>query len=169
MGFTASGIDKDTVTTTQQAPLGFELTVPDGDNGMQTWIYVKAGEALSEGRIVMFADDVSSYTGVKLTTESGVSVKESFARVIGVAQHDIANNSYGFVLARGFGKILAGAGAALTKNTGVTPGGTDVSSIAGTGLTLASGAVAPGAVIGHVTASSNITASTVGDAYIKCL
>ena len=31
MGFTAAGITTDTVTTDQQMPLGFELTVPDGD------------------------------------------------------------------------------------------------------------------------------------------
>ena len=45
MGFTAAGISPSTVTTTQQAPLGFELTVPDGDNGLQEWVYVFNDEA----------------------------------------------------------------------------------------------------------------------------
>ena len=40
MGFTAAGISPSTVTTTQQAPLGFELSVPNGDKGMLTYIYV---------------------------------------------------------------------------------------------------------------------------------
>ena len=39
-GFTAAGISPSTVTTTQQAPLGVELSVPNGDKGLLPYIYV---------------------------------------------------------------------------------------------------------------------------------
>ena len=54
MGFTAAGILHTTVSNessagaddaSQLAPLGFVLTVPDGDNGAQEWIYVKNTDA----------------------------------------------------------------------------------------------------------------------------
>tara|TARA_R100000654_G_scaffold27339_3_gene51386 strand:- start:14662 stop:15168 length:507 start_codon:yes stop_codon:yes gene_type:complete len=166
MGFTASGISATTVTTDQQAPLGFVLTVPDGDQGNQSWVYVKAGEALSEGRICMFKDATSNYE-VMLTTESGVSIKETRARCVGVAQHAIASGSYGFVLARGFGTILAGTGAALTTNVGITPGGADVSSIAGCALPFASSGIGAACVIGHNTGTTIATSGT-GEVYIDC-
>ena len=57
MGFTAAGISTSTVTTTQQAPLGFVLTVPNqttaGDSGygMQEWVYVKTSAAMAKGNV----------------------------------------------------------------------------------------------------------------------
>ena len=167
-GFTASGISTSTVTTTQQAPLGFELTVPNGDKGFQTWVYVKAGTALSAGRICMFKDTTGNSYEVMLTTESGVSIKETRARCVGVAQHTIASASYGFVLARGFGTILAGTGAALTTNTGIVPGGADVSSIAGCALPFASSAIGAACVIGHNTGAEIATSGT-GEVFIDCV
>jgi hypothetical protein len=115
MGFTAAGISPTTVTTTQQCPLGFELTVPDGDKGFQTWVYVKAG----------------------------------------------------FVLARGFGTVLAGAAAGLTANEGITPGGTNVTALGGTALDFDAGTVAGGCVIGHCTVAA--ASSNLASAYIKCM
>ena len=163
---TAAGISVTTVSTDQLAPLGFKLTVPDGSlQGLQVWTYVKAGEALSAGRICMFKDGTSNYE-VMLTTESGVSIKETRARCVGVAQHTVASGSYGFVLTTGFGTIQAGAGAALTVDTGITPGGTDVTT-AGTALPFASSAIGAAAVIGHNT-GAEIATSATGVLYIDC-
>ena len=94
-GFTAAGINKDTVTTTQQAPLGFELTVATANKGNQVWIYVKSAAAdLLHGDVCMINGDATPY-----------EVKESTGQVaqkyVGVAQHFIANGSYGFILKSG--------------------------------------------------------------------
>ena len=100
MGFTAAGISPTTITTTQQAPLGFKLTVPDGDNGDKVFTYVKAaveigvGLACAKGEV---ADD-SGY-GAVLLAEAAMSD----SRYVGVAQATIASGSYGFVLTRGKG------------------------------------------------------------------
>jgi hypothetical protein len=166
MGFTAAGISPTTVTTDQQCPLGFELTVPDGDKGFQTWVYVKAEAALSEGRIVMLEDAASAFE-VTLSTSGGVNTNASYGRIVGVAQHTIASGSYGFVLARGFGTVLAGAAAGLTANEGITPGGTNVTALGGTALDFDAGTVAGGCVIGHCTVAA--ASSNLASAYIKCM
>ena len=108
MGFTASGITTATVTTDQQAPLGFVLTVPDsttsGDSGygMQEWVYVKASAALAKGNVCGRA--VGAITQPFVV---GLSVAaDTRAGVVGVAQHTIASGSYGFVLRSGVGSVL---------------------------------------------------------------
>jgi hypothetical protein len=143
---TAAGISPTTVTTTQQAPLGFELTVPTANAGNQTWVYVLANDALIEGKIVMLENAASAFE--VNVTPTGLSVNVTAERVVGVAQHVIAAASYGFVLAKGFGSIRAGDGAALTVNTAVTMGG---GTLAGTGLDFATGTTSPACVIGHCT------------------
>jgi len=121
MGFTAAGISPTTVTTAvegAQAPLGFILTVPDGDNGLQEWIYVNAEDTLAVGTVAMRKDATATYL-VK------VAVKESPAsRVVGVAQHAIAAGEFGFILRRGIGSVLAGTGT-LDVNEGVCVDTTD--------------------------------------------
>ena len=121
MGFTAAGIATNTVTTTQQAPLGFILTVPDGDNGIQEWIYVKVtGSAVDEGDVCMVGADKAKPYEVVITPASTAAQKN--VKLIGAAQHAIAQNSYGFLLKRGKGKLQCGAavtaGAALMTDTG---------------------------------------------------
>ena len=108
MGFTASGITTATVTTDQQAPLGFVLTVPDsttsGDSGygMQEWVYVKASAELAKGNVCGRA--VGAITQPFVV---GLSVAaDTRAGVVGVAQHTIASGSYGFVLRSGVGSVL---------------------------------------------------------------
>mgnify|MGYP003644461681 CR=1 FL=1 len=52
---TAAGISVTTVSTDQLAPLGFQLTVPNSDNGHQLWTYVfndEASAAFAAGDIV---------------------------------------------------------------------------------------------------------------------
>ena len=56
MATTAAGIASTTVTTDQQAPLGFELEVPTANAGTEVWVYVKAEAALTAGKIVMLED-----------------------------------------------------------------------------------------------------------------
>ena len=108
MGFTAAGISTSTVTTTQQAPLGFVLTVPNqttaGDSGygMQEWVYVKTSAAMVKGNVCGRA--VGAITQPFIV---GLSVAaDTRAGVVGVAQHVIASGSYGFVLRSGVGSVL---------------------------------------------------------------
>ena len=103
-GFTGIGIDKDTVTTTQQAPLGFKLTVGDGNDGNQIYTYVKAAATVGQGVAVMrgsVAGD-SGYGACVL----GLST-ESEMRYVGCAQQaaGIPSGSYGFVLTKGVGLV----------------------------------------------------------------
>jgi hypothetical protein len=121
MGFTAAGISPTTVTTTQQAPLGFELTVPDGDNGLQTWIYVfndEASSAFEQGNVITRDGGTVTYDGILAAASSPAS------RVIGVAQHTIAAGSYGFILRRGIGEVKAGTGT-IDINEGIVVDTTD--------------------------------------------
>ena len=128
-GFTAAGISPTTVTNestagaddaAQLAPLGFELTVPDGDKGFQTWVYVKVSSNVAEGEICMLIDEATQYE-VALTP-AGTMIPTQ--RIVGVAQHAILDNGFGFILKKGHGKIKSGASAAITKNNLVTTAGT---------------------------------------------
>lgn len=168
MGFTAAGISPTTVTNettagaddaSQLAPLGFRLTVPDADQGLQTWVYVKASGALGEGEIVQLIDGATTVEVVAHPTS--VSVNDVASRVIGVAQHAIGDNGYGFVLAKGFGTIRAGS-AAITVNTAVTPGGSAV----GRGLDFAAGTTTAACVIAHCTVGA--LANAQATCYINC-
>ena len=117
---TAAGISSTTVTTDQQAPLGFELVVPTANGGNQVWIYVQATGALAAGVAAMRDAGASTYT-VSPTT-AGTVIHPG--RVVGVAQHAIAAASYGFILKEGIGSVLAGNGAGITVDTLLTSGGT---------------------------------------------
>jgi len=106
MGFTAAGINTSLVTTTvegAQAPLGFELTVPDGDNGAQVWVYVFNDDTSGfvAGDVVVRDASTSTYDGI-LNTDTTAAV-----RVLGIAQHEIAAGSYGFILRKGIGVARA--------------------------------------------------------------
>lgn len=114
MGFTAAGIDTDTVTTTQQAPLGFVMTKMDqtldasgniAGYGTQEWVYVKVTAKLEKGEVC--GRNVGAITTPFIVGKSGAT---DFAMsVIGVAQHEIASGSYGFVLRRGVGSVMTDA------------------------------------------------------------
>ena len=110
MGFTATGISTGTVTTDQQAPLGFELTVPTANKGNQVWVYVKsAAAAINHGDVCEYNADTTPY-----------EVKESTAQIgpkcVGVAQHFIANGSYGFILKSGPADYVHTGGAVAAGN-----------------------------------------------------
>mgnify|MGYP003125049971 CR=1 FL=1 len=110
-GFTAAGITKDTVTNTQQAPLGFRLTVPDGDNGLSTYVYVKSAGAVLKGSIVS-QSGANPYTVVPTGTAKLEAVK-----VYGVAQKAIPTGFYGFVIARGYAPVILST-SATSPNAG---------------------------------------------------
>ena len=168
-GFTAAGITFDTVTNessagaddaSQLAPLGFQLTVPDGNQGLQTWVYVKASGALGEGEIVQLIDAAVTYEVV--AHPAALSVNDTAARVVGVAQHAIGDNGYGFVLARGFGNIRAGSGG-ITADTAVTPNGAGA---VGRGLDFAGATTTDACVIAHCTVAGGANAQAT--CYINC-
>ena len=99
---TAAGISATTVTTDQQAPLGFELIVPNGDSGESVYIYIKAEDAIEVGELCMKKDGTATYENVKVAAANTPVV-----RLVGIAQTAIAAASYGFVLRKGTGSVQA--------------------------------------------------------------
>tara|TARA_R110000787_G_scaffold50000_3_gene119517 strand:+ start:1887 stop:2357 length:471 start_codon:yes stop_codon:yes gene_type:complete len=112
MGFTATGISTTTVTTTQQAPLGFILTVPDGDNGAQEWVYIYNDDAASLVEGTICTRDVLTATYDAIVAP----VNAPTIGVMGVAQQTIAAGSYGFILRKGIGEVLADTGGVTAEN-----------------------------------------------------
>tara|TARA_R100000664_G_scaffold12664_1_gene20365 strand:- start:4803 stop:5273 length:471 start_codon:yes stop_codon:yes gene_type:complete len=108
-GFTGAGILPTTVTTTQQAPLGFILTVPDGNNGNKEYMYVynDSGSTLAIKEMVMRKSQSQTYAAAKAEANC-VS-----ARVLGVPETAIPNGSYGFVVRRGVTTVSAGEALAV--------------------------------------------------------
>jgi len=118
MTTTAAGIVSTTVSTAAAgalAPLGFELEEPaesGGDTrtgqGPRIWVYVQndaaAATAWLPGTIVTRL--------AAATTELGIiaPVNAPTASVMGVAQHAIPAGSFGFILKRGLGEVLADTG-----------------------------------------------------------
>jgi len=113
---TAAGISTTTVTTDQQAPLGFELVVPAANQGEQVWIYIFNDEAalqLTQGMLIMRDLATATYDGIRST--GAISPQ----RIIGVAQHNIAAGSYGFILRKGVGQVLCDGN--VTQDLALTP------------------------------------------------
>tara|TARA_R100001594_G_scaffold147488_1_gene200564 strand:- start:6571 stop:7062 length:492 start_codon:yes stop_codon:yes gene_type:complete len=150
---TASGLTVTTVSTDQLAPLGFVLTVNDADNGLQEWVYVYnddtnalrgADTGTPKYDVAQLDDDYALFHCIRGKTASAISY-----RIAGVAQHEIAAGSYGFVLRKGKGKVTTTAGAvvkgtALKTSSGgdVLDFGTDAASVIGMALAANSSAVA---------------------------
>tara|TARA_R110000787_G_C13185802_1_gene422396 strand:- start:46 stop:537 length:492 start_codon:yes stop_codon:yes gene_type:complete len=106
-----SGIEVTTVTTTAQFPVGgtFSVSQATADAPAQVWTYVKAGIALAAGLVAMKASGSGTCSGVVLASNADAALGVCpRTRVVGVAQHTIALNSYGFILSRGVGVIKAG-------------------------------------------------------------
>ena len=145
---TAAGIAFNTVTNesaggaddaSQLAPLGFQLVVPTVDDGDQIWTYVKANGQLNPGTICQYINGAAQAevqpTGVALVPKAGI---------VGVAQHQIGDNGFGFILTKGRGIITAGNGAVIGADRAVTSGGAVTT---GRGLDFAAGTTAPGCII----------------------
>lgn len=105
------------VDTTQTQPLG---RVRRGYNplggGVQEWVYVKntSGGTLAVGEGLMFANGYNDFGNTSLSAANCPR-----PRFIGVAQHAIANNSYGWVQRKGVCTIKSTAG--VTANTSIKP------------------------------------------------
>lgn len=109
----------DEVGTTQLHELGTERVEHNNTYGERVWRYVKNAEAataFAAGTVVM---------NKTTTTEAGQTLvcatSTSVHRVVGVAQHAIAAGSYGWILRRGVGSVVADTGG-VTADTGLVPG-----------------------------------------------
>lgn len=137
-GFTASGIAPTTVTSTQQSPLGFELTAPNGDYGLLVWVYIQmTGGAAAKGDVIA-RNDGASFIG------SAADATATKVGSLGVAQHAITEDYFGFVLKSGKGTVTCDGSVTLGADI-VPAAGADVTDLtAGAehrviGIALASG------------------------------
>ena len=123
-----------TVDTAAQYELGTEWPMDAGEaealdstvQGPQVWVYVfndETSTAFAEGNVIALDASTANYDGVLAPTNAPK------ARLLGVAQHAIAAGSYGWILRKGFGEVLAGTGG-ISANTPLTVNDTD----AGTAL-----------------------------------
>lgn len=168
-------VDLGTTASPARFPLGYEVTLPatksgaggvTNDAGPQTWVYVfndGPTNAFAAGTIV-YRDPSAATNDWFGATITPISTHQPQVMCLGVAQHAIATGSYGFVLKRGVGTILAGS-AGLAVDTPFTSGGSAV----GTALDYADDASTFSAnigVIGHT--ATAIAGAATGTAYINC-
>ena len=157
---TAAGIAFNTVTNestagadnaSQLAPLGFQLVVPTANDGDQIWTYVKAAGALGAGEICQL---INGATQSEVSpTATGTLVPK--AGIVGVAQHAIGDNGFGFILTKGRGNVRAGS-VAIGADRALTSGGAGGGNL-GRGLDFAAGTTAPGCIIGWVSVGAGAT------------
>jgi hypothetical protein len=148
------------VDSTQRHPLGHRhvegasgaSTDTNYDAGDREWVYVKAdGVTLPLGSPCVLASGEAAYE-CTLTTSALI-----LSRVVGVAQHEIASGSFGWILARGKGTVKAGTGGVSADDavtTGAANGVVPISSNAQ-------------CVIGHVPAA--ISAGATGTIFLHCV
>jgi|7_EtaG_2_1085326.scaffolds.fasta_scaffold00895_10 hypothetical protein len=127
---TGIGISLTQVTTTRQAPLGQTVLKPAGSDGLgeQVWIYVQnvAGAALSAGDLCRrdLVAPLSTATVIRTPASAVAS-----GQVLGVAQHAIADQSFGWILRSGVGDVFVGAltavGVSLVTSVGTAVGKAD--------------------------------------------
>lgn len=109
---------------------------PPANSGPRVWVYVFNDEptaSFAAGNIVM--RDVTTTNADGMLTTAGTLIPA--IRLLGVAQHTIAAGSYGWILKRGMGEVMAGDGAVIGENKALTSAGT---TDAGTALDFADGA-----------------------------
>ena len=154
---TAAGISPTTVSATQQAPLGFELTVPTANQGEQVWIYVQAnnGDGLTPGMVCARGAGVAAltYDVIPAPVITGVN------GVVGVAVTLIPDNNFGFIMKKGITGVVAGNGTIDVDEVII------VGNVIGTADT-GGGAAAN---IGFGWASANAAAGVVAVCYINCV
>lgn len=86
------------------------------DSGGQSWIYIEAGVAIARGEALMIDATLGGKFEAILADEAG--------KVIGVAQWNIPDNSFAWVLCSGVGKVLVGtAGVTVGERLEITPAG----------------------------------------------
>jgi hypothetical protein len=161
----AFGIATDHVSTDAAAPLGFEVVKQAAaGNGLQVWVYVfndEASDAYAAGNII-YRDPSATTNDWYGGLIAPATNHQAKVMCLGVAQHAIAAGSYGFILKKGVGTILAGSGG-LTADTPFTSGG----SAAGTALDYADGTSQENiGVIGH--SATAVSGGATGTAWIDC-
>ena len=131
------------VDTVARFPLGYQVTVPAKgagtglDQGEQVWIYVfndEAATAFAVGTLIQRDAATATYDGIVST--GAVSPQ----RIMGVSQHAIAAQSYGFILRSGIGSILCDGN--VSADTAVCPDSnvgqaTDVGAVTGAAIGVA--------------------------------
>ena len=150
-GFTsAAGISSTTVTTSAQAPLGFELVVPDGDKGLKTYVYIKAGAPITPGNVVTR----NALGGLPFEGAGAAASPTNPVNVLGVAEVVIDANSYGFVCKSGIvtvvgdGSVNVGEPIVVSASigamvTGLSGAGADITSAIGVALSSDGGSPGP--------------------------
>lgn len=118
------------------------------NTGDALWVYVKAGAAITAGQAVMA--DMSAGDGV-------VIVGTGASPTVGFAQYDIDSGSYGWVLAKGRGLVLAD-GLGITVELGLV--------VAAGGVVSDRNAITDGDIVAQAPAA--IGAGAIGEAQIFC-
>jgi hypothetical protein len=120
---TGIGISITQTSATQQAPLGQTVLKPAGTNGEgeQVWIYVQALEALVVGNVVVRNAAAAPTIANTLTVTKSITGMPADA-VVGVAQHAISLNYYGWVLQKGQGQVLTDGAGVIIGGLGIAPG-----------------------------------------------
>jgi len=159
---TAAGLSVTTVSTTQQAPLGFELTVPTANQGEQVWIYVQAnapGPGLVAGTVCARGAGAAAATFdvIPAPVTTGVN------GVVGVCVTAIPDNSFGFIMKKGFCNVLAGSGT-IDVDEAIIVGATT----AGRADAVAGGGAGAAVQIGFGWATANAAAGNPALCYIHC-
>jgi len=111
-----------TVDATEQYEPGTEWPMDAGEaealdstvQGPQRWVYIKSGATIVEGNLIGIKDATADYEGVLMPANAPLG------RLIGVAQHAIASGSYGWILQKGFGEVLADAGTITASQALIT-------------------------------------------------
>jgi len=141
--FAGPGYSDLTNINTLVAAGSIEKFVSPADAGGQTWIYVQAGEAIARGEAVML--DPAQVDPITGSRGKMVALKATDAsKVIGVAQWNIPNTNYAWVLCAGVGKVKS-AGALAQGDLLATTTGEAATAAAGVptyGLTLEATGVA---------------------------
>lgn len=146
------------VSATQALPLGFEFeeNSTENSNGPRIWRYIQNGEASSSMTAGMLIRRKASTATAIGTISATTAIPAS--GYIGVAQHTIPAASYGFVLVKGYGLVLADTGN-IGANTALTVGNAVAGAFDGdsTATTVPSFGWAPVA----------ITAAATGNAWVR--
>jgi hypothetical protein len=103
--------------------LGQTVLQPAGTDGTgeKVWIYIKALDALAEGNVV--TRDLAGLPAVGLDYDVKLSLVGAPSELlVGVAQHAIAANSYGWVLRKGQGEVKADSATPIAGGIGIVSG-----------------------------------------------
>ena len=139
---------------TPLAPTNALMWYNDPTNGMQCWRHGKASGATVAGLVYKCAHTTTS----DLVTVTAAA-NHGRAELIGVAQHVIADGSYGWWLCYGVGSVTAESEIAAGGKFGTEGSAGKVGDASGTG----------GCEIGRAHNSAVIAAGATGTAFINCL